>query len=116
MVNVRAVVDPALIGLPVCTMPWIRCRPRQADEDRRGPRGPPYVRYAAAMTGEFQLVADLAVPDTAALHDTLTRAPWSEAATSVQSALIVAAPKRSGVLDTSYDETDCTPALPGSFD
>ncbi|MEV0850660.1 Lrp/AsnC family transcriptional regulator [Streptomyces sp. NPDC049954] len=103
-VNVRAVVDPALVGLPVCAMLWIRAHPRHVDDIGHALAASPYVRYAAATTGEFQLVADLAVPDTASLHEALTRSAWSEAVTAVQSALIVGAPKRSGVVHSPYEE------------
>ncbi|MFJ9173700.1 Lrp/AsnC family transcriptional regulator [Streptomyces sp. NPDC102360] len=97
-VNVRAVVDPALIGLHVCAVVWIQARPGRVDEIGKALAESPYVRYAAATTGEFQLVADLAVPDMPALHEALTGSAWAEHATVVESAVIVEAPKRSGVV------------------
>lgn len=102
-VNVRAVVDPALIGLPVCAMLWIQARPQHVDDIGHALAASPHVRYAAATTGEFQLVADLAVPDMPTLHHTLTRSEWAQTAITVQSALIVEAPKRSGVVGSVGD-------------
>lgn len=95
---VRAVVDPRSIGLPVEAMLWIRARPGDIDLIGEGLAASNFVRYAAATMGEYQLVAQLVVPNMPALHDCVTRSPWSTTAVSVETSLVVATPKRSGVL------------------
>ncbi|MFD2415613.1 Lrp/AsnC family transcriptional regulator [Amycolatopsis pigmentata] len=95
---VRAVIEPRLIGLPVEAMLWIRARPRDVDAIGEGLAVSPFVRYAAATMGEYQLAAQLVVADMRTLHDCVTRSPWSARAVSVETSLIVETPKRSGVL------------------
>ncbi|WP_067898787.1 Lrp/AsnC family transcriptional regulator [Nocardia vaccinii] len=97
---IRAVIEPRLIGLPAEAMLWIRARPRDVDAIGEALAASPFIRYAAATMGEYQLVAQLIVADMRALHDCVTRSPWSSRAVSVETSLIVATPKRSGVLDT----------------
>ena len=50
-----------------------------------------YVRYAASLMGDAQLVADVAVPSIEAMYD-LTTGPWSEGATGLDASLVVPMP------------------------
>ncbi|WP_020660861.1 Lrp/AsnC family transcriptional regulator [Amycolatopsis benzoatilytica] len=97
-VFIRAVVEPAVLGLPVEALLWIRCRPHRVDGLGRALLSSPFVRYAAAMTGEYQLVADVTLPDIAALHDFVGSSQWSRLADSVHTGVLLKALKRSGVL------------------
>jgi len=97
-VFIRAVVEPDVLGLPVEALLWIRCRPHCVDGLGRALLGSPFVRYIAAMTGEYQLVADVTLPDIAALHEFVGGAEWSRQADSVHTGLVLKALKRSSVL------------------
>lgn len=97
-VFIRAVVEPAVLGLPVEALLWIRCRPHDVDDIGRALLGSPYVRYAAAMTGEYQLLADVTLPDIAALHEFVGSSGWSRQADSVHTGVVLKALKRSSVL------------------
>ncbi|MCX5531548.1 Lrp/AsnC family transcriptional regulator [Streptomyces sp. NBC_00006] len=96
-VSIRAVVEPALLGLPVQALLWIRTRPGEVEEVGRLLVESPLVRYAAVVMGEHQLLVDVTQPSKEALHAFLTEAPWVRRAESVQSHLVVEAWKRSGV-------------------
>lgn len=77
---------------------WLRTSPQHVDEVGAALTDSPYVRYAAATIREYQLITHLAVPTMAVLHQSITRSPWSALVTSTDSALIIDAPKRSGVV------------------
>jgi DNA-binding Lrp family transcriptional regulator len=94
---VRASVDPVLLGLPVEALLWLRTRPHELDQVGAELIRSPYVRYAAATGGRQQLLAHVAVPDMRVLHEFITGSPWSPVARSVDSSLIIAAVKRTGV-------------------
>ncbi|MDI3419438.1 Lrp/AsnC family transcriptional regulator [Streptomyces luteolus] len=95
-VSIRAAVEPALLGLPVEAMLWIRTRPDEVETVGRMLVEDSLVRYAAVVMGEHQLLVDVTQPDKEALHDFLTRRPWVSRVESVQSHLVVEAFKRSG--------------------
>ncbi|WP_338700111.1 Lrp/AsnC family transcriptional regulator [Streptomyces sp. Q6] len=97
LVSIRAAVEPALLGLPVEAMLWIRTRPDEVEEVGRLLVESPLVRYAAVVMGEHQLLVDVTQPSKPALHAFLTEAPWVRRVEAVQSHLVVEAWKRSGV-------------------
>ncbi|MEU9362505.1 AsnC family transcriptional regulator [Streptomyces sp. NPDC048301] len=97
VVSIRAAVEPALLGLPVEALLWIRTRPDEVEELGRLLVESPLVRYAAVVMGEHQILADVTQPSKQSLHAFLTEAPWVRYAESVQSHLVVEAWKRSGV-------------------
>lgn len=94
---IRAVVNPAQLGLSVHALLWIRTTPTAVETTGAALLESPYVRYAAAISGGFQLVAEVAVPDRAALHAFITRGDWLTHVDSVESALVMQAIKSSGV-------------------
>lgn len=98
---VRAVMEPAILGLPTEAMLWIRTEPRRVNEVGDALIKSRFVRYAASTMGEHQIVANVATPNMLALHEFITGSAWSAHATSVETSLIIAAPKRTGVLATS---------------
>ncbi|MFI6881200.1 Lrp/AsnC family transcriptional regulator [Streptomyces sp. NPDC050400] len=98
LVSIRAAVEPALLGLPVEALLWIRTRPDEVEEVGRLLVESPLVRYAAVVMGEHQLLVDVTQPSKTALHAFLTESPWVRRAEAVQSHLVVEAWKRSGVV------------------
>ncbi|WP_084704363.1 Lrp/AsnC family transcriptional regulator [Phaeacidiphilus oryzae] len=94
-VVLRASVEPALLGLPVEAMLWIRTRPGDVEEVGELLLDSPLVRYAATVMGEYQLLVHVAQPSKQALHAYLTDSPWVRRAEAVQSHLLVEALKRS---------------------
>lgn len=98
LVRIRAVVDPALLGLPVETLVWIRCAPRHVERIGTELAASPLVRYAAMVTGEHPLVADVTTRDLTELRAFLTEGDWVELVEALHPTLVVRAFKRSGVL------------------
>ncbi|MCI2420768.1 Lrp/AsnC family transcriptional regulator [Saccharopolyspora sp. K220] len=96
-VLVRAVVEPDALGLPVEAVLWIRTRPAQVEATGQALLRSPLVRYAAATTGEYQVCADVTVPDRAALYEFVTAGQWLSGVRSVEPFIVVSARKRSGV-------------------
>lgn len=96
LVSIRACVEPALLGLPVEALLWIKTRPDEVEAVGRLLVESPLVRYAAVVMGEYQLLVDVTQPSKAALHEFLTAAPWVRRVKAVQSHLVVEALKRSG--------------------
>ncbi|WP_345942415.1 Lrp/AsnC family transcriptional regulator [Streptomyces sp. SID2888] len=94
-VSIRAAVEPALLGLPVEALLWIRTRPDEVEEVGRALIRSPLVRYAAAVMGEYQLLVDVTQPSKDALYEFLSTAPWVSKVEAVQSHLVVEALKRS---------------------
>ncbi|MFC1407284.1 MULTISPECIES: Lrp/AsnC family transcriptional regulator [Streptacidiphilus] len=98
LVSIRAVVEPALLGLPVEALLWIRTRPDEVEEVGRLLVASPLVRYAAVVMGEYQLLVHVTQPSKEELHRFLTEPAWVRRAEAVQSHLVVEAWKRSGVV------------------
>ncbi|MFH8621881.1 Lrp/AsnC family transcriptional regulator [Streptomyces vietnamensis] len=97
VVSIRAAVEPALLGLPVEALLWIKVRPDEVEKAGRLLVESPLVRYAAVVMGEHQLLVDVTQPSKAALHEFLTVSPWVRHVEAVQSHLVVESFKRSGV-------------------
>ncbi|NBE51828.1 AsnC family transcriptional regulator [Streptomyces sp. YC537] len=97
VVSIRAAVEPALLGLPVEALLWIKVRPDEVEKAGRLLVESPLVRYAAVVMGEHQLLVDVTQPSKAALHEFLTASPWVRHVEAVQSHLVVESFKRSGV-------------------
>lgn len=96
-IDVRAIVDPADVGLPVSALVKLAVPPAAMAEMAGALRVLPEVRYAVLTTGAFQLLVDVTLPSVEALRDIVTGAGWSAPATRIDSALVVAAYKRGGV-------------------
>jgi DNA-binding Lrp family transcriptional regulator len=95
LVSIRASVEPALLGLPVEALLWIRTRPDQVEPVGSMLVESPLVRYCAAVMGEHQLLVDVTQPSKQALQEFLTTSPWVHRVESIQSHLVVEAYKRS---------------------
>ena len=98
----RSVIEPAAIGLPVEAMLWVRTAPQHVGRVGEALTACPEVRYVAATMGAHQIVVDVAVSDKAAMYGFLASHPWLEHVTSVESSLVVAPLKRSGVAVSAH--------------
>ncbi|MGO4235467.1 Lrp/AsnC family transcriptional regulator [Pseudarthrobacter sp. YAF2] len=95
-VQLRAVVEPAVFGLNVEALLWIRATPRHLERLGMALAELPMVRYAAAIAGDYQIVADVTVSDMAALYHFITGSDWAQYASSVDVSLLLDARKRGG--------------------
>ncbi|MCX5339228.1 Lrp/AsnC family transcriptional regulator [Streptomyces atratus] len=99
LLNIRAVVEPSLLGLPVEAVLWLKAAGRHVNPIGRALAALPFVRYAAAVTGEHQIVAQVAMPDKTALHQLLSSdADWMRHVDAMEVSLVVDVFKRSDVL------------------
>ncbi|MCG7203690.1 Lrp/AsnC family transcriptional regulator [Streptomyces arenae] len=96
VISIRASVDPALLGLPVEALLWLRTRPDAIERIGTLAARDPLVRYAAVVTGEHQLLVHVTQPSRAALLDCLGNADWMREATAAETQLVIRALKRSG--------------------
>lgn len=95
-VHLRAVVDPASIGLPVEVLVWIKAAPAQIEHIGRLLAASPETRYVAALIGEYQILADYVVPTMGAFYELTSHAAWADAALHTSTSLVVRAHKRGG--------------------
>lgn len=96
--TIRSVVEPKHLGLPVEAVLWIKASPGNVDEIGESLESQSSVRYAAAIMGEYQVLADVIVASRKQLHEFVTRSPALLKATAVDTTLVITAMKRSGVL------------------
>lgn len=96
-VQIRAVVEPALLGLRAEAFLWIRTAPGRIDAFGQRLAAIPAVRYAAAVAGDVQLIANVALPETASLYRFLAQSELTAEADSIEATLMMVARKRSGV-------------------
>ena len=96
-VRIRAVIEPVLLGLPVEAVLWVRAAPAAVAAVTAGLVESTHVRYVSFVTGERQLLVLTAFPDEAALHDFVTRSPWSGETASVDVSLVLGTLKRGGM-------------------
>lgn len=97
-IDVRAVVAPALLGLPVSAFVWIQVPPAQVGRVAEQILESPFVRYAAMTMGDHQLIVDVAVESLDELRRFLTERPWATSVQSIRSSPVLAAYKRSGTI------------------
>lgn len=103
--SIHAVVNPADIGFPVECWMWIKCAPSKVSviaetiilDDR--------VRYLAAVSGEFQLLFEVAMANRKDLNTYLdTIGDVVEGITQLESYILLAAFKRSGRKTASVEK------------
>ena len=93
-IHLRALVEPALVGLPVEAVLWIRAAPTQVGAVGRELAALREVRYAAALAGDYQIVADVTVPDFASLYRFTTDSAWAARTDGIETTLMLHARKR----------------------
>lgn len=95
-VQLRVVVEPAALGLAVEALLWIRAAPNHVEQLGKALADMPAVRYAAAIAGGYQIVADVTVGDLPSLYRFITASGWAATATAVDVSLLLDARKRGG--------------------
>jgi Lrp/AsnC family transcriptional regulator for asnA, asnC and gidA len=95
-VELRVIVEPAALGLPVEALLWIRATPRAVGAIGAQLAALPQVRYAAAIAGDYQIVADVTLADASALYRFVTESAWAAEASSVDTSVLLEARKRGG--------------------
>ncbi|GAA4091447.1 Lrp/AsnC family transcriptional regulator [Nocardioides kongjuensis] len=97
--SIRAVFEPALIGLPVEVLLWLELSFSEIEEVGNQIITSPSVRYACALAGAHQLLVDAVFPSRDDLYRYLREAPWVAQVRAVEPTVVVKPLKRSGVLD-----------------
>jgi DNA-binding Lrp family transcriptional regulator len=97
-VRIRAVIEPAVLGLPVEAVLRVRTPPAKVEAVTAALAQSAHVRYASFVTGERQLLVLTAFPDEAALHTFVTRSLWLQDVDSVDLSLVLTTLKRGGML------------------
>ncbi|ABM07056.1 AsnC family transcriptional regulator [Arthrobacter sp. Rue61a] len=95
-IQLRAIVEPAAFGLGVEALLWIRASPQHVERVGRSLAELPTVRYAAAIAGDYQIVADVTVEDMSSLYRFITDSEWAQEATGVDVSILLDARKRGG--------------------
>ncbi|BCW57517.1 Lrp/AsnC family transcriptional regulator for asnA, asnC and gidA [Paenarthrobacter nicotinovorans] len=95
-VHLRAIVEPASFGLDVEALLWVRASPQHVEQVGRSLAELPTVRYAAAIAGDYQIMADVTVEDMAALYRFITDSEWAQHAVTVDVSILLDAGKRGG--------------------
>lgn len=94
--QVRALVAPADVGLPVEALLFIKATPGRVESIGRQIARGEWARYVVALAGEHQIVADITVPTLGDLYEYTTSAPWAEEAVEIATSLVLQAHKRGG--------------------
>ena len=95
-VHLRAIVEPASFGLGVEALLWIRASPQLVEHVGKSLAELPTVRYAAAIAGNYQIMADVTVEDVTALYRFMTTSEWARDAAGVDVSILLDARKRGG--------------------
>lgn len=95
-VSIRALVEPALVGFSVEALIWVQAPPRRVESLGQELARWPEVRYAAALTGDYQLLVNVTVASHAQLYAILAHPVWGEHVTHLRTDLIFDARKRGG--------------------
>ncbi|NQD87080.1 AsnC family transcriptional regulator [Paenarthrobacter sp. CM16] len=95
-VHLRAILEPASFGLNVEALLWIRASPQHVEQVGKSLAELPTVRYAAAIAGDYQIMADVTVQDMAALYSFITDSAWAQNAVTVDVSILLDAGKRGG--------------------
>ncbi len=103
IMHVRALIDPANLGLPVEAMLWIKAPPARVLEIGRALAALPEARYVAALAGEYPILADITLPSLYDLRAFTTLAPWAHDVSMISTSLVLRAQKRGGRLATDLD-------------
>jgi DNA-binding Lrp family transcriptional regulator len=97
VISVRAIVEPADIGLPVEAILWVRVAPAEVREVGLLVAEAPGVRYAVMVMGEYQIMVNVNARTLQELRSFLTESEWVTRALAIRSSTVVRAFKRGGV-------------------
>lgn len=96
VLEIRALVEPASLGLPVEAILLIKAPPARIESIGRALASLTQTRYVAAIAGEFQIVADVTLPTMHDLYMFTITAPWADAVVEVTTSLVLKAHERGG--------------------
>ncbi|GAA3710525.1 AsnC family transcriptional regulator [Zhihengliuella alba] len=99
VVQLRVLVEPAAVGLPLEALVWLRVAPDRLERIGQSLRRDPRVRYAAALAGSSQLVVDVTLATSEDLYRFVTESEWSSGVESFDISMVVRARKRGGRLN-----------------
>jgi DNA-binding Lrp family transcriptional regulator len=94
----RAVFEPALLGLPVEALLWVKVPFPDLDEVAEAVLESRSVRYVSVLAGDYQLLVDATFRSRVELYRYLQEAPWVPRVQAIEPTLIVSAMKRSATL------------------
>lgn len=96
--SIHAVVEPADIGFPVESWIWIQTAPENVLKTAEKLLVDYRIRYLAAISGEFQLLANIALATNGELNDFLfEQGDWSDQVLRIDSVVTIEAFKRSSL-------------------
>jgi DNA-binding Lrp family transcriptional regulator len=95
-IQLRTVVAPSAFGLDVEALLWIRASPQHVEQLGKSLAELPMIRYAAAIAGDYQIVADVTVSDMPSLYRFITASDWAQHASMVDVSVLLDACKRGG--------------------
>lgn len=95
---VRAVVDPAVLGLPIKALIWVQTAPRQIDALTAAVEATPGIRYASRITGPYQVLLAVDLASQTDLDHVVTRTEWARYADAIDVSVVIATGKRGGLL------------------
>lgn len=95
-IQLRTVVEPGAFGLDVEALLWIRASPQHVEQLGKSLADLPMIRYAAAIAGDYQIIADVTVSDMPALYRFITASDWAQYASTVDVSMLLDARKRGG--------------------
>ncbi|RZU63338.1 Lrp/AsnC family transcriptional regulator [Zhihengliuella halotolerans] len=98
-VQLRLLVEPAAVGLPLEALVWLRIAPAKISAIGESLRRDTRVRYAAALAGSSQIVVDVTLPTGDDLYRFVTESEWSSEVESFDITMVVRARKRGGRLN-----------------
>lgn len=97
--SIHAVVEPSDIGFPIESWIWIQTAPDNVIDVTLALLKDHRVRYLTAISGEFQLLAQVALASKGELNDFLfEKQAWSQKIQRIDSVITIEAFKRSGLL------------------
>lgn len=96
-IYIRAVVDPAVVGLPVRALLWLRTAPAQTVTVGRALAASPYVRYVSGLIGEFQLLAEVTLASLDDLQEFVTASDWTTRVRGLETSMVIETFKSSQV-------------------
>ncbi|MDR2254818.1 MAG: AsnC family transcriptional regulator [Arthrobacter sp.] len=98
VVQLRALVEPAAVGLPVEALLWLKLSPARLEEAGQAFARHPRVRYAAAVAGAAQLVVNVTASTVQEFYAFLTHPDWASMLDDVVISMVTGARKRGGWL------------------
>jgi Lrp/AsnC family transcriptional regulator for asnA, asnC and gidA len=102
--SIHAVVNPAVIGFSVECWIWVKCSPKKVNEIAEKLISDNHVRYLAAISGEYQILFEVALPTRKSLNAYLENiGKQVDDIIQLESYILMEAFKRSGRKVSSID-------------